>query len=343
MTTLRAVAAWFAHWWSNPFLRTSLGAVVSVVFLVFLLRAVPAAEVWRTLGRARPTFVILALFSVAVNTAAKAVRWRVLMGTAGRDTSLWELLRALMIGQVLNTFIPTRIGDLSRAYTIGRRSAGIPFVLGTVVIEKLIDMSAFALLVLLVLLVVPLPAWAVGSFRQVLVVGILVAVVIAILSRGGVMGGLSQRTGQRFRHPLITRIRDAAGEAMASGSVLRRPVDATWLVLLTTLIIATAILNNYLVLLALDLVLPVSASALLLVGLQVGVTLPSLPGTIGVFEYVCVVTLAVYGVERATAFSYGILLHALVMVPPTIVGLLFMLFGGASWRPPHAAVQPRET
>ena len=37
---------------------------------------------------------------------------------------------------------------------------------------------------------------------------------------------------------------------------------------------------------------------LVLVVLQVGITLPSVPGRIGVFEYLCILSLAVFGVAQ---------------------------------------------
>jgi glycosyltransferase 2 family protein len=101
---------------------------------------------------------------------------------------------------------------------------------------------------------------------------------------------------------------------------------------------ASAVLNNVLMLWAFGIDLPLEAALLLLVGLQVGISLPTLPGTIGVFEYVCVVVLALWGVERTLAFSYGLLLHAVVMIPPMLVALLFLFLSRGACRPssvPH--------
>jgi hypothetical protein len=50
-----------------------------------------------------------------------------------------------------------------------------------------------------------------------------------------------------------------------------------------------------------------------LVVLQGGVAVPSTPGKIGVFQYLCVIALSVFGVPAATGFSYGVVLYALVV------------------------------
>ena len=121
-----------------------------------------------------------------------------------------------------------------------------------------------------------------------------------------------------------------------------RPSELVKIVLLSVLIWGTAILNNYLLLLAFQIDLPVTAAVLLLVGLQIGISLPSLPGTIGVFEYVCVLVLAVFAVERTAALSYGILLHAIVMLPATLAGIAFLLLMRTAWRPPVVPQQVGE-
>ena len=91
-----------------------------------------------------------------------------------------------------------------------------------------------------------------------------------------------------------------------------------------------ALATNQLILLALDLRLPWTASLMVLVVLQVGITLPSVPGRIGVFEYLCILSLAVFGVAQAPALTYGILLHVVVLVPTTLAGLAAIWLLGLS-------------
>ena len=334
MTQFQVLRTHLARWWSFGPTRVLVGAIVSAVFLVLALRAVPAEQVWLTLGQANLVFVGLTLVSIAVNTVAKAVRWKVLLGTEGHYTHFWDVLRALLVGQMLNTFIPTRIGDLSRAYAIGHQGPGTAFVLGTVVLEKLIDMVAFGLIVLGLLVTIPLPDWAVRPAYQVLIVGMIVVSGGILLYRRRLSSQSLAWLAQRFNHRLVTRVVDVARSAFASGSVLRRPSELAKLISLSALVWSTAVLNNYLMLLAFQIDLPASVAVLLLVGLQLGISLPSLPGTIGVFEYVCVVVLALFAVERSIALSYGILLHAIVMIPSTIAGILLLLLTRTAWRPP---------
>jgi len=70
------------------------------------------------------------------------------------------------------------------------------------------------------------------------------------------------------------------------------------------------------------------AACLVLVALTIGISVPSTPGRIGVFQYICVLALAVFGVPQAVAFAYGVLLHGIVFLPTTLVGLISLVVLG---------------
>jgi hypothetical protein len=53
-----------------------------------------------------------------------------------------------------------------------------------------------------------------------------------------------------------------------------------------------------------------------------GTILPTSLLQIGVFHYLCILTLAMFGVEQHAALTYALLLHALVYVPMVAGGVL---------------------
>jgi uncharacterized membrane protein YbhN (UPF0104 family) len=73
-----------------------------------------------------------------------------------------------------------------------------------------------------------------------------------------------------------------------------------------------------------------TASLLILIALQAGISIPSVPGRIGIFEYICVLALAVFGVGQSTAFGYGVVLHGLVLLTPILAGLVSLSILGLS-------------
>lgn len=311
--------------------RLAVGVALSALFLYLALRRVPYADIAAALTNVQIGYIGLALLSVAVNTTGKGARWVVLMGPAGRKVPFSKTLAALLVGQMLNNLIPARIGDLSRAYIVGRLGPGGLFVLGTIVLEKLIDMLAFALLFAFLLLAMPLPTWIGRSASVTAAVACLLLLLCVLLARhlDRVSRRLERVVGylpERVQAPLAYIVR--AG--LSSLASLRHRPDGLKLILWSAVVWGTAVLNNYLILLAFGLRLPVTASILLIVLLQAGITLPSAPGTIGIFEYLSVLALGLFKIDAATAFSYGVLLHSVVMIPSTLLGLLFFWYMGLS-------------
>jgi uncharacterized protein (TIRG00374 family) len=207
-------------------------------------------------------------------------------------------------------------------------------------LEKVFDLVAYALLFVLLLLLMPLPAWAnlpgmASSSAISVVVAALVGVAATILvayQRGYFLKRIER--GLRWLPQSWQRF---AGSRLQAGleslDALQGGPALLGLSFWSAVIWLAALATNQLLLLALGLPLPWMASLLVLVVLQVGITLPSVPGRIGVFEYLCILSLAVFGVARSPALTYGLLLHMVVLVPTTLAGLaaIWLLGLGGHW------------
>jgi uncharacterized membrane protein YbhN (UPF0104 family) len=87
---------------------------------------------------------------------------------------------------------------------------------------------------------------------------------------------------------------------------------------------ALAALTNHLTFAALGLALPWTAAWFVLLVLQVGVAVPSSPGKLGIFQYLCILALSVFGVERSAGLAYGLVLQGIVFLPPIVWGAWFV-------------------
>jgi glycosyltransferase 2 family protein len=317
-----------AGWLSDRRLRLGLGIAASVVALYLALQDVSLGEVRVALAQANAGWIGLALASVAVNTLAKAIRWQVLLGPAGKKIGVGRALVALLIGQMLNTLLPARVGDLTRAYQVGSQGAGRTFTLATVMVEKILDLLSYAFLFVFLIFLIPLPGWVSDSGYGFVGVTVFVAlaVFVATYQQAAIVRLVewgARILPEQSRVWVTSRLR----AALASLDVLQSHSDLFRLAFWSALAWATAVLNNHLVLLALGLHLPLAASLLTLIALQAGISIPSAPGRIGIFEYICMLALAVFGVDQAVAFGYGLVLHAVVLLPTTLIGLVFWLWG----------------
>jgi hypothetical protein len=103
-------------------------------------------------------------------------------------------------------------------------------------------------------------------------------------------------------------------------SVLRRPGHFAAVLAWT---IAHWLLNAvgfWLAFKAVGITAPFSAALFLQAFIALGTAVPSLPGFFGVFEYMSVQGLAIYGVGQGQAASWAIAYHLFSFVPITLIG-----------------------
>ena len=94
--------------------------------------------------------------------------------------------------------------------------------------------------------------------------------------------------------------------------------------MLTAISWLVSALVNYFVFYAIGVELPFVAAIFLLLVVHVGIAVPSSPGRIGVFHYLCILALSVFEIDRGVAVGYGAVLYLIVFVPPSVLGLLFV-------------------
>ncbi len=309
------------------------GTLLSVLFLWLAFRQVHLREVWEALRQANAWLVGAALAAFLATQAVKAARWKALFYPEHRERRLGKLMSVIYIGQAVNAALPARLGEIARAYLLARiESVSGAYVLGTIVLEKALDSLMLLLVVLVTSVFMPFPSWVKGS--SLFVSGGMVVLLAAMtalsrwegrlpawvvrmvgpeswLGRLGVMGAV-QRAALSLR-PL---------KSLRMNLVLWCWSAGNW---------ALMILTNALVFWAFGLRLPWTAAPLLLAILNIGIIVPSSPGRIGVFHYLCVLTLGLYGVDPALALACGIVLHAIVYLPIFVLGGYFLWRENYDW------------
>jgi uncharacterized protein (TIRG00374 family) len=316
---------------NSPLVRTIAGLVVSALSLYLILKMVNLGEVAITLGNANFLWVALVLLCVMLNQFVKTLRWQVLIGPPGISIPFSKIFMSLMSGQMLNLIFPARIGDLSRAYTVGGFGPGTAYVFGTIVIEKVLDFLIYLSLFVVLLILIPLPEWINQPVVSITLIAFFftLAIFIVLFRRDMILRGLSwleNRLPLSMRQATIRQFRSG----IASLDILNNRSSLIKVGIWSFFIWLTALIINDFTMRALGIQLPLSASLLVLIALIAGVTLPAAPGSIGLFEAICVLTLGYYGINPSLALTYGLVLHFLVLAPVLLVGLISMWILGLS-------------
>lgn len=310
-----------------------LGIAFSLGFLWLSLRGVDLGELVGALVRVNVLLLGLAVASYVLTTAAKAARWQLLL-SAHKAPSFARSFSALSVGVLVNSFLPARLGEFARAYLLGTaEGASKVYVLGSIALEKGIDLLFLLLALTILLIQMALPVWLADSARGVALLIVVLAPCLALLiwQRNFILRRLERAS--RFVPPARRAwlLRQTCF-GLASLDVLRRPRLLAGLFGWSLFVWILSVLTNYLVFLMLGLVLPFWTALLLLVVLQVGSAVPSSPGRIGVFQYLVITTLSIFAVDRSIALEAGILLYLVIYAPVVLIGTLCLWREKVTWQ-----------
>jgi len=237
-----------------------------------------------------------------------------------------EITASLLIGYLFNNILPARAGEAARIIALKQRAGTARFeALGTVVAERALDVVCLIVLLFAAAPTLPGVDWLP---RALAVGGGLSAGLVALLVA---MAFYGRRPARLLVRPLSVlpgisgeRTESAAANLVHGFSFLRRPASAVAAVLLTLVSWLLIAFSFWLCLLGFDFGLGFEAGLLVVVAVNFAMILPSGPAAVGVFEAATLVALAVFGIDRSSAFSYAIVVHALNVIPFILVGYLVL-------------------
>jgi uncharacterized protein (TIRG00374 family) len=309
--------------------KTAVGIAISLLFLFLAARRVDAGEMLRALGEADYLFLLPLLAAVGLGLFLRSLRWRLLLAPIAATTT-GALFTSLSIGYMANTFMPAHLGEFVRAWhAAGRAGIASGSVFATIVVERLIDVVSLLLLLGLALLVFPFPGWVRQSGAFMLVLVAVLSVLLLVMKKNQ-QGSLA--ACRRLLRFLPGSARARAGEMLeqflCGVSPLRRRRHYAAVAALSLLIWVSYALTYQLLFHAFGFVarfrLPWSAALVAMVITTISVVVPSSPGYIGTFHYLCQLALGLFLVPKGPALSYAFVLHALSVFPVFFLGLYFL-------------------
>jgi uncharacterized protein (TIRG00374 family) len=311
----------------------AVGILVGGLLLWYSLRDQRLDQVWATIRQAYYWWLVPAVIVYFISVWFRAWRWGFLL-RASKKVSTNRLFPVVVIGYMGNDVLPFRLGEALRAYVLWRREdINVGTALTTAVLERLFDGITMVLFVLIGLLFVPLPedlrpwvAVAGLAFAAVLVLFLVLASRPALLLR--VAQFLIERlVPSRFR-PALARFVEGIVAGLES---LRRGRDVVVLFAVTLWVWVLETGKYWLVSFAFPgLQLPYAAILLMGGVVNLATALPSPPGYVGTFE-IGIPVLESIGAPESVAGGYVLVLHALLLVPVTALGLILMGREGVRW------------
>lgn len=285
------------------------------------------AVVWWVLHQRAPRWptsaaslllLALAVLVYACVTAVRGVRWHAILRRAGVRASFADTQAMIVVGYMGNTVLPARGGEVLRLFLLGARTdSSRATILGTIIAERLLDV--LALLVMLLLLAFVTASGLHDASR----LSFVAAVVLFVLALALAIG---------WRLSRAWRMRGLSGHVasltLASRNLLG--LQGLALALLTAVVWVGEGCVYWLVGRALHLHLGLLQGCFLVVLSSLAATIPAAPGYAGTYDAAIQLGLRALHVYGGPAVAFGLLVRLVIFVPITVVGLILVVlrYGG---------------
>lgn len=267
----------------------------------------------------------------------RALRWRYLIQPIKRLRT-GTLFSALIIGYLGNLILPARLGEFLRAYIVGRKhQEPASSVFGTVVVERIIDAGALFIVMVCTFVVFPFPDWVRASGYVTFMTIVVLCIILFSMNK---YRAQTFSIAEKLTKPLPARITLRINGLLHSFLDGLVPLEkGKHYVSVTMLSVAMWICYAYcfhVAFYAFGFVktysLPWSAALVLLVITTIGIAVPSSPGYVGTYHFLCQLSLGLFGVPESPALTFAIVFHALNFLPIVVLGFIFLSWEGITLR-----------
>ena len=299
--------------------------------MVFAVYKVDWRQVAETFAQAQYVYLLPALAVVLLYLLARAVRWRILLGS---QVSLSRCFWIGNVGYLVSNVFPLRLGDPARAVIVGQGGqVSIAAALSTVVVERVLDM----LMVVLILAgVAPFVTGVGDAVSMGVVAGALALTALAVLILLAfrpdwgrwlvrrVLGWVPRIDRERWQRTL-----DGLFDGLAPLRSWRRGLA----LLAWSAVTWACVVGYYWALLRAFMPRPpILAAPFMVSAIGLGMAVPSTPGAMGLFHAIARYALVIpFGVPTGQAVSIAFASHAFQYILILILGLIGLAREGLSF------------
>ncbi|HME45077.1 MAG TPA: lysylphosphatidylglycerol synthase transmembrane domain-containing protein [Syntrophorhabdales bacterium] len=301
---------------------TLLGFAISLLLLYLSLKDIMLHDILETLKRANLRYAFLPLLFIFGAASGASYRWARVSGT---DVHFRETFTALIIGLFVNNVLPARIGELARGYVLSRKKGfTFAYAFSTVLVDRFFDLTGLLLLTFFFFPKQQLPPRISQGIYLVIGLAIVCVVGFLVLSRERFANHVSSRL-MKVERSFLTKF---AKTILSIQENLKRITSPLLILLFAAISFSTWFcmsLALYAVILALNISVPFVCVPFVCALLNMGITIPSSPGYIGLYQFLLVYLLSLFGVPKYEAFAVSLLYHASWYIPYTILGFFLLL------------------
>jgi glycosyltransferase 2 family protein len=313
-----------------------IGYGLAIASLIWVFRDFHFFQALHELANVDYRWVLVGITFDVFSYGVQALRWKWLLNPFGK-VRLGRAIRAVYAGLFANMIFPLRPGEVLRSYLLSN-SEGISIgkVLGSVGVERLIDLVIAAAGLAIVSLVVDVPPLPDGGsparFKKIadtlgIVTLILIAIVVLLILYLEIKLGKDLGPEERPRRLPGKVMAALMGlHAMGTAPSFYPAVLASLFMPFCQVVGLWAMMHAY------RLHLTFLAAVVVLLVINLGVSLPNAPANVGSYQFFCVVGLSIFRVEKTTATGFSFFAFLALTIPITLLGFVALIRSGLSLR-----------
>jgi glycosyltransferase 2 family protein len=304
---------------ARSMLRWLPGVLVTILAIWLLAGAIQWGAFLTALSRVPLWVLALTIVIYLVSMVIRALAWQFLLQ---RQVGARRVVLTLNEGYLFNNILPFRMGELARAFLMGRQSRkGMFYVLSTIVVERSYDLVIAASLLLLTLPLALKLDWArpVATLLLVVMLAGVLVVFLAARHREQVENFVDRLAG---RWGWVRRWVLPQMHSVLSGfSVLTRVefFAGSFVLLATSWFLA--ILRDWLLIRVFVPGAPLWWGALGISASNIVGAVPSVMASLGTYELGAVGALTLVGMAKESVLAYALIVHVTHLISSSLIGV----------------------
>ena len=274
---------------------------------------------WRDLAQAIRAsdlrwLALAAILNLGVVVLA-ATRWLALLRPLSTMSRWRDAFVAVAAGFAVSTVIPARGGEVVRMELLHRRSGlSKAQIAGTIGLDQLMNASGFIVGLALLPWLGGIPGWMrPGGILAVTLFAAAITAVILFRPAGGRSEDAGTEQPRIGGSGFVARLRLGLAAARSPRALAGSLLASLGAWTLEVIVMRVALR-------AVGIALPISASIVVLMAVNVMLAIPAAPANFGTFEVGAVLGLLGYGIGKEKALAFALLYHTLQIVPVAILG-----------------------
>ena len=323
------------HLIKNNIYKILLGTFISLVCLFLLFKIVDSFDkTLESLTSVSIFYLAIGFLIYFLSLFLRTYRWKILLKNNIGTIKFKSLLNVVISGYMFNNLLPARLGELARIYHLSLlKKINKSFVLGSILAERVTDVIVLMLFLLIGLIFIPTEFTENFSSNlnispQIVYISLIILLSLTTIFILIILSGLWKEITHKFLQ-LLKKINskfnpDKYIESFTEGAFSISNKKFIKVVVIATSLWAVEFSMFYLIGTQFNFDIENLFIAILFFGIfsNLGGIIPSTSGGWGPFEVIGTIVLTSFGADSNEAAAFTILVHLILWLPISIVGLI---------------------